>query len=228
MTVPLAANASNDATIQVISAAMQRAWATSEPVLMLVRTDSSEAQQRLLEQLQAKAAESGAWSMTADANVVGLDGPYGSLLRALTAFVPRIATEPGSLGMSIRHRLAQAAAPTGKLLANFCPAFAPIATSTIEPEPLSFGFARDRLETLLARVLAALSPAEPPVVIFLRHAARADAATLRSLSRILAHAETRQLAVIGLVDALDKPRNESAWRSLLEEKRMWSNGLTST
>jgi GAF domain-containing protein/tetratricopeptide (TPR) repeat protein len=121
--------------------------------------------------------------------------------------------------VSIRHRLSQAAAPTGKLLANFCPAFAPIATSTIEPEPLSFGFARDRLETLLARVFAALSPAEPPVVFFLRHAARADAATLRSLSRVLAHAETRQIAVIALIDVLDKPQNENAWRAFVGNKK---------
>ncbi len=212
-------NAGNNVTIQVMTAALQRAWAAAEPVLMLVRTDSSETQESLLEQLQANAAECGAWSMNADANVVGLEGPHGPLLRALTAFAPRITADSGSLGVSIRHRLSQAAAPTGKLLANFCPAFASIAKSTIEPEPLSFGFARVRLETLLVRVFAAISPAEPPVVIFLRHADRADGATLRSLSRILAHAETRQLAVVALVDTLEKPRHENAWSSFVDGKK---------
>ena len=212
-------NASDDATIQVLDAAMQRAWATSEPLLMLVRTNRSELQRWVLDQLQGKAAESGAWSMHAEANVVGLDGPYGPLLRAMTAFAPRIAAEPGSLGVSLRHRLTQAAAPTGKLLAQFCPAFAPLTTSTHEPEPLSFGFAKDRLETLLARVFAALSPSDPPTVFFLRHASRADAATLRSLARILGHAEARQFVLVALVDVRDEPRHENAWKTFISGKK---------
>lgn len=212
-------NPNDDSMIQVIDLAMQRSWETSEPLLLLIRTHGAAAQKAAFDQLQGKAAESGAWSLTADANVVGLDGPYGALLRAMTDFAPRIATEPGSLCMSIRHRLGQATAPTGKLLGQFCPAFATFATSQHEPEQLSFGFARDRLDTLLVRVFAALSPAEPPIVFFLRNAMHADAATLRSLSRVLAHAETRQFVLVALMDARDEPRNDQAWRSFLAPRK---------
>ncbi len=216
---PPAASASEEATIQTLDAALQRAWAASEPLLMIVRTNNAATQQHVVEQLQAKASESGAWSLTAEANITGIDGPYAALMRALTVFVPRIATEPGSLGVSIRHRMGQATAPVGKLPTQFCPAFAPIATSTAEPEALSFGYARDRLETLLVRIFAALSPAEPPTVFFLRHAAHADMATLRILARVLGHAETRQFAVVAFVDVRDEPRDERSWASFIRPQK---------
>lgn len=208
-----------DATIHVMAAAMQRSWATSEPLLMLIRTDRSSGQLGVLQELQGQAAELGAWTLSADANVLGLDGPYETFLRALSAFAPRVATEPSSVGVAIRHRLAQAAGQNSKLLTDFCPAFSSILPSTIEPETLSFGFARDRLETLLVRIFAPGSSVEPPYVFFLRHASRADAATLRILSRILAHAEIRQLIVVALVDVQDEPRDEQPWRSFTQGKK---------
>ncbi len=228
--VPAAGIAGAEATIQVLDATMQRAWAASEPLLMLVRTDHFTSQLAVLQQLQAKALESGAWTLTGEANVIGLDGPYGSLIRGLTAFVPRIATEPGSLGVSLRHRVQQAAAPCGTLLTDFCPAFIPIFTSTTAPEALSFGFSRDRLETLLARVFAALSPRESPIVFFLRHATQADAATLRGLSRILGHGESRQIVVVALMADGAEPLDEQAWKTFVGGKRFvverFSFGLT--
>lgn len=208
-----------EATIQVMAAAMQRSWATSEPLLMVIRTDRSSGQLSVLQELQAQASELGAWTLSADANVAGLDGPYETLLRALTAFAPRVATEPSSVGVAIRHRLAQVTGQNGKVITNFCPAFSSILPSTTEAEPLSFGFARDRLETLLVRIFAPWSSVEPPYVFFLRHASRADAATLRILARILAHAETRQLIVVALVDVQDEPRDEHTWRSFIQGKK---------
>lgn len=219
VSVPPAGLGGAEATIQDLDATMQRAWAASEPLLMLVRTDHFAAQLTVLQQLQACASESGAWSLYADANVIGLDIPYGPLVRALTAFVPRIATEPGALGVSIRHRVEQAAAPSGTLLTDFCPAFASIVTSKNVPEALTFGFARDRMETLLARVFAALSPRESPIVFFLRHATHADAATLRSLSRILAHEESRQLVVVALIGAHAEPHEEQSWKTFVNAKK---------
>lgn len=202
-----------------MAAAMQRSWATSEPLLMLIRTDRSAGQLSVLQDLQGQAADLGAWTFSADANVVGLDGPYETFLRALSTFAPRVATEPSSVGVAIRQRLAQAAGQNSKLLTDFCPAFSPILPSNVETETLSFGFARDRLETLLVRIFAPWSTVEPPYVFFLRHASRADAATLRILSRILAHAQIRQMIVVALVDVQDEPRDEQAWRSFTQGKK---------
>jgi len=208
-----------DATIQVMDAAMQRSWATSEPLLMIVSTDRASAQLSILQELQAKASESGAWALNADANVLGIDGPYDAFLRALAAFVPRVATDPSSIGATLRHRLAQATGQNGKLLTNLCPAFASILPAQGEPEPLSFGFARDRLETLLVRIFAPWAHVEPPYVFFLRHASRADMATLRVLARILGHAETRQMIVVALVDVRDEPRDAHAWKAFTTGKK---------
>ncbi|MBK9265795.1 MAG: GAF domain-containing protein [Polyangiaceae bacterium] len=208
-----AMSAKDDATIHLLDAAMQRAWATAEPLLLLVRAGKPEAERLAVEHLRSTAAETGAWAMSAEANIVGLDPPYGPLARALATHAPRIAIEPGSLGNSIRHRLSHSAAPMGRLLGHFCPDLAPFAPASSDPEPLTFGFAMDRLETLLARVFAALAPPERPLVFFLHDADRADAATLRILSRILAHTETRQLVVVALVDPGDKPRNDAAWKA---------------
>ncbi len=208
-----------ETAVALLDSAIRRAWATSEPRLLVVRVGAAEAQKKLLEQLLVHAQATGAWALDAEANVVGLDGPYAPIARALTSLAPRLATEPGPLGAAIRHRLQQSVAPLGRLLVSLCPAFAQLVPTSTEIEELSCGFAQERFETLLVRVVAALSPPDRSMVFFLRDADEADLATLRSLSRILAHGETRQFVVVALVGSRSKPRTNDAWTAFCAGRR---------
>ncbi|MDB4980128.1 MAG: Signal transduction histidine kinase CheA [Myxococcales bacterium] len=184
----------------LLRAAFDRVASTGEAALVLVSGYSGIGKSSLVLELETPSAMSGSAFLTGKFDQVQRDIPYSTIVRAFRDHVVTILADTDEAVALFRERLDAALGPNADLIAQMFPEVERL----LGPRPPVPGLPRSEEETRFHHVFRQFlsvftegANQGRPLVLFLDDLQWADSASLRLLTRVLAHPDTQNVLTIG-------------------------------
>jgi predicted ATPase/signal transduction histidine kinase/tRNA A-37 threonylcarbamoyl transferase component Bud32 len=181
----------------LLHAAFERVAETGEAALVLVSGYSGIGKSSLVLELETPSAKSGSAFLSGKFDQVQRDVPYSTIVRAFRDHVVAVLADTDEAVARFRDRLDAALGPNADLIAQMFPEVERL----LGPRPSVPGLARSEEETRFHHVfrqfLSVFTEGGKTVVLFLDDLQWADSASLRLLTRVLAHPDTPHVLTIG-------------------------------
>lgn len=181
---------------ETLRAAFEEA-ASGSPQLTLVHGWSGIGKSTLVQQLQRPVLERGGSFCSGKFDQLARNTPYSAVIHAVRGLIRDILTEGQARVDAWRARILEALGPNGALLVDVIPELAAIIGPQPAPPALGPAETRERFRWLSQGFIAALTPAERPVVMFLDDLQWADDASLKLLQDLVTERRARHLCLVG-------------------------------